>query len=88
MSCGSVPAIVRGELEVAKAAVDAMPPEAAPERRWAKDRLIRYEGREQVHVTPDEARPAAAALVSDLAMQLARTIAGTLPHDVGTSRKG
>ncbi len=80
--------IVRGDLYAAKAAVEAMPPETAPEGRWARDRLHRYEGREQVPVRPDQARPAAAALVVDLSTQLARTVAGTLPHDIGSSRRG
>jgi hypothetical protein len=69
--------IVRGDLEAARAAVDGMPPEAAPEGRWAKDRALRY-GRRPVPVSPEEARPAAAALVQDLATQLARTIAGSI----------
>lgn len=74
--------IVRGELEAAADVVASMPPENAPEGRWAKDLLLRYEGREQVPVTPAEARPAAAALIADLAAQLSRTIAGTLESDL------
>src|SRR5688572_33446803 len=35
--------IVRGDLMAAVAAVDAMPPESAPEGKWAKDRLVRFQ---------------------------------------------
>jgi hypothetical protein len=80
--------IVRGDLTSAIAAVEAMPREAAPEGKWARDRLFRFQGRQQIPVTSEEARPAAAALVADLAAQLTRTIAGTLPHDIASSRRG
>lgn len=82
----SLALIVRGELEAAAAAGASMPLEMAPEARWAKDLLLRYEGREQVPVTPTEARPAAAALIADLASQLSRTIAGTLESDLGSAQ--
>lgn len=75
----SIALIVTGDLEGAVAAVRSLPSDAAPEGRWAADRLRRFAGRRIVRATPEEARPAAAGLVMDLAHQLGRTLAGTLP---------
>lgn len=70
---------VRGDLEGAMGAVAGLAPEVAPEGQWAADRLIRSGSRDGASVAPDDARPAAASLAVDLAHQLGRTIAGTLP---------
>lgn len=83
--------VVRGELAGARDVVAALGDGAAPEGRWAKDRLIRYADEAAEPVPPEHARPAAAALVEDLAQQLCRTMAATVPgYDVETepSRHG
>lgn len=71
--------VVRGELEAAERAVEGLPAGASPEARWAADRLLRFGQREPEPVSAEEARPMAAALVADLAHQLGRTLAGTVP---------
>lgn len=65
--------VVQGDLQGAQAAVRGFPEASAPEGRWAKDRALRFDGRAAEPVTPDEARPVAAALISDLVQQLARS---------------
>ncbi len=70
--------VVRADLAGAREATASMPDAAAPEGRWAKDRSMRY-GDDAAPVGTDVSRPMAAALVEDLAIQLARTIAGTVP---------
>ena len=72
-------AVVRGDLEGALEATHAMPPGAAPERRWAQDRARRFVNRTADPVEPNEARPMGAALIGDLAHLMARTITGTVP---------
>ncbi|MEQ9500526.1 MAG: hypothetical protein RIT81_26880 [Deltaproteobacteria bacterium] len=70
--------VVQAQLDAAREVTASLSDAAAPEGRWAKDRLMRY-GDDAERIGPQEARPAAAALVEDLAIQLARTIAGTVP---------
>jgi hypothetical protein len=71
--------IVEGQLEDALVALSGLPPGSAPEATWAHDRLRRY--RRSVRARDEEARELAASLVSDLAQQLGRTIAGTIPKE-------
>jgi hypothetical protein len=78
--------IVKGELEGAIESVSQLPADASPEGQWAKDRLSRFAGRKVAGVEPREARPAAAALASDLLNQLGRTIAGTVTSRVRMER--
>lgn len=78
---------VRGDFEGAMGAVAQLAPEVAPEGQWAADRLLRSGSRDAVAVPPEDARPAAASLAVDLAHQLGRTIAGTLPA-AGVRRAG
>lgn len=73
--------LVQGEPGRAAEAAGSLSPEEAPERRWADDLLVRYGARAPAPVGPEESRPAAAALVADLAHQLSRTLAGTVPTD-------
>lgn len=68
--------VITGELEQACAAVEGLSENAAPEGRWAQDRLRRFEGRRQEPVPPEEARSVAADIVADLIQQLAGTISG------------
>lgn len=72
--------VVRGSLDDAKKAVSRHGDDVAPEGRWATDRQMRYADEPPPRVGPQEARPAAAALIEDLAHQLARTIAATVPN--------
>lgn len=71
--------IVDGQLEDALVALSGLPPGSAPEATWAHDRLRRY--RRGVRAREEEARELAAGLVNDLAHQLGRTIAGTIPKE-------
>ena len=73
--------LVQGDPQSAVEAAQPHAPEEAPELRWASDLLVRYVGRVPAPVGPEEARPAAAALVADVAHQLSRTLAGTVPKD-------
>ena len=73
--------MVQGDIKGAVEAGSVLPPKAAPELRWATDLLQRYGERAPSPLDPEEARPAAAELVGDLAHQLSRTLAGTVPKD-------
>lgn len=70
--------VVQGDLLGAQSAVQGFPEGSAPEGRWAEDRALRFSGRTPEPVSAEEARPMAAALLSDLTQQLARTLAGTV----------
>ena len=74
-------AVVNGDLQTAIDATGALAPGAAPERRWAQDRARRFGGRPAEPASAQDARPMAAALLSDLAQQLARTITGTVARE-------
>ena len=74
-------AVVKGDLPRAIAATEIMSLGAAPERRWAQDRLRRFGERTAEPAEPEEARPMGAALMSDLAHQLARTVTDTVPRE-------
>lgn len=78
--------VVRGELEAAERAAQGLPAGASPEARWAGDRLLRFGQRDPEPVSAEEARPMAAALVRDLAHQLGRTLAGTVPAELEAER--
>lgn len=73
--------VVRGDLTGAERAAQGLPPGASPEARWAADRRLRFGEREAEPVAAEEARPMAAGLVADLAHQLGRTLAGTIPAE-------
>jgi hypothetical protein len=73
--------VSRGDLAGAREALSGVPDDAAPEGRWARERALRAGSHPAEPVSPEEARAAAAALVGDLAHQLARTIAGTVPTE-------
>ncbi len=70
--------VVQGDLQGAQSAVQHLQTGTAPEGRWAQDRALRFSGRAPDPVGAEEARPMAAALLSDLTQQLARTLAGTV----------
>jgi len=74
--------VVQGDLPGAQAAVRGFPEALAPEGRWAKDRALRFDGRTAEPVSPQEARPVAAALISDLVQQLARSFCGAVEDTV------
>ena len=71
--------VVQGDLTQAQAAAAGLGEGAAPEGRWAADRWLRFGGRAAEPVDPREARAVAAGLVGDIFLQLARTLAGTVP---------
>ena len=74
-------AVVKGDLHDAVEVTKPMPYGSAPERRWAQDRLRRFGDRVAEPAESSEARPKGAALIDDLAQQLARTITGKLPPE-------
>lgn len=69
----------RGDLAAAEAALAPLGEREAPERRWIRDRRVRYQGREAEPLPAGDARVAAAGLALDLARSLARTLAGGGP---------
>lgn len=73
--------VVTGDLHQAVEVTRHLPPGAAPERRWAQDRLRRFGDHMPLPAEPEESRPMGAALIGDLAHQVARTITGTVPRE-------
>jgi hypothetical protein len=73
--------VSRGDLAGAREALSGLPDDAAPEGRWARERALRAGSHPAGPVSAGDARAVAAALVRDLAHQLARTIAGTVPTE-------
>lgn len=69
---------VRGDLDAATEAVQALGKVGAAEVMWTQARMMRFAGRPAAPVEPAAARRAAARIVSDLAVQLGRTVAGTV----------
>lgn len=66
---------VRGELDRARGEAGAV---STPESRWVEARMMRFMLRAPETAPPVEARGMAAALVYDLSIALARSVAGTL----------
>ena len=74
-------AVAKGDLQLAIEATEPLSARAAPELRWAQDRLRRFANRMAEPASPQETRPMAAVLLGDLAHQFARTITGTVPRE-------
>jgi hypothetical protein len=69
--------LTAGDLDAARLLFEGGAEASAPEARWARERALRFGGRQAPRLDASESRPAAAALVADLAHQLLATIAGT-----------
>ena len=74
-------AVATGDVSSAIEVTEPLPAGAAPERRWAQDRARRYRDQPAGPAAPEDARQMGAALLGDLAQQLARTITRTLPEE-------
>jgi len=68
----------RGDLTGALDAVSTLGASAAPEALWVRGRALRYAGRPALEAAPSDRRRAAARIVEALAVQLGRTVAGTV----------